>query len=118
MEIEIEGKFVDQENGITTITGTVEEILDQIDQGTILEYFDDFDIRSEYEDRDLGGRPEPMDTEGMIDKLEEDGYEVTWLGEVQENLDYKDQQMLDTIIEKFKTASWQEREEIYNKIVR
>lgn len=57
-----------------------------------------------------------MKVEDMILALEEDGYEVVFIGN-EENLDYKDQQMLDTIIEKFKTASWQEREEIYNKIL-
>lgn len=37
MDIEIEGEFVDQENGITTIKGTVKQILEQIDLPTIKE---------------------------------------------------------------------------------
>lgn len=103
--IEIEGEFVDQENGITTIKGTVKEILEQIDLPTIKEtlklyskdeadisWFDDYDIENEYEDRDLG---DP---------------------ELANGLDYIDQKRLDEITELFLKGSFQQREEIYKKL--
>lgn len=129
--VEIEGEFVDQENGITTIKAKIEDVLEQIDLFTIKEtldlyskdeahisWFDDYDIEQEYEDRDLGDEPDTWDNVDMIQHLEDVGYTVLTEDELDNGLDYIDQKRLDEITDLFLRGSFQEREEIYKTIIK
>ncbi len=75
-----------------------------------IDWFDDYDLEREYMLRDLG-----MDDSDMIAHLETMGYIIA--EEYKDNLDYIDPKRLEEIVERFKVASWAEKEEIYQKII-
>jgi len=75
--IEIEGRYIDQENGITIISAPIQELIE------ILNY---------------------------------NGYTV--VQDSEDNLDYSDKIKFEELVQKYLKASWSEREEIYNKILK
>jgi len=80
-----------------------------------IDWFDDYDIEREFNDRNLG--EDEMDNTDMIYHLESEGFKVLENSEVDDGLDYMDASKLEEIKDKYLKSNWQEREEIYNKII-
>lgn len=83
-----------------------------------LEDYDDLDLLEELDSRDYEFIHEVDDSE-MVEYLRDVGYTVFEGDERDESgLDYIDQKRLEEITELFLKGSFQEREEIYNKITK
>ena len=60
-----------------------------------------------------------FDDDDLLTELEHRGWDITgwYRSSIEVELDYKDQEILREIIGKFNNASWQEREDIWKKLM-
>lgn len=138
-KIELNGKIVEEHNtqdGFATIEISIEEILGEINDETLVDYvLDNFDVKhvddfqSDIDDfsedelvealennyYDFLSHHSSRDEDAWIEKLEEMGYVVT-MSEDSDNLDVYDKNNLDEIIQKFVNGNFDEREKIYKLI--